>query len=426
MTFAALGAVARRALGPYPGLFDVPGPTGFVIAGFVSRLTASMVTVGLVLAITARGDSYATAGTVLAVLPLAFGLMSPFFGRRIDRYGQREVLVPLTIAFGVVMTALAVAIGAGAPTWVLCPLAAGAGVVLPSAAPLVRARWTKLYQGTPKLRAAYGFDSANTEVVFIVGPILVTALATGVGPEAGLAAVVVCAVAGTLALAAQRSTQPDPAGPAARRTASALRFPALRAIYLTRLCLGGVLGAVPVVTVAYATAQHGRGFSGLLLGAWGTASMAGGLIYGAAGVATPLARRLLASVLMFAAGFIPLLFVSGIVSLALLLLVAGLAMAPIAVSVMEVMQQVVPASMLTETLSWDGTALAFGLSAGALTGGEAVSYLGVSHVYAVPAGYGLLALLAVLAGGRHIRAACEPAVPPAAAPRTADRPGPAS
>jgi MFS family permease len=412
--FAALGSVAKRALGPYPGLFDAPGPKGFVIAGFVSRLTASMVTVGLVLAITARGDSYATAGEVVAVLPLAFGLMSPFFGRRFDRYGQRQVLVPMTIAFGVAMTALTAAIAAGAPIWVLCPLAAGAGVVLPSTAPLVRARWTKLYQGTPKLRAAYGFDSANTEVVFIVGPILVTALATGIGPEAGLAAVVVCAVTGTLALAAQRSTQPDPAGPGARRTASALRFPALRTIYLTRFCLGGVLGAVPIVTVAYATAQHGRGFSGLLLGAWGIASMAGGLTYGAVGVTTtPLARRLLVSVLLFALGFIPLLFVSGIVSLALLLLVAGLAMAPIAVSVMEVMQLVVPASMLTETLSWDGTALAFGISAGALVGGDAVRYLGVDHVYAVPAGYGLLALVAVVAGGRHIRAAGRPAGHPA-------------
>jgi MFS family permease len=423
---AALGSVAKRALGPYPGLFDPPGPKGFVIAGFISRLTASMVTVGLVLAITARGDSYATAGEVVAVLPLSFGLMSPFFGRRIDRYGQRQVLVPMTIAFGVAMTALTVAIAAGAPTWVLCPLAAGAGVVLPSTAPLVRARWTKLYQGTPKLRAAYGFDSANTEVVFIVGPILVTALATGIGPQAGLAAVVVCAVTGTLALAAQRSTQPDPTGPGARPTASALRFPALRTIYLTRFCLGGVLGAVPIVTVAYATAQHGRGFSGLLLGAWGIASMAGGLTYGAVGVTTPLAQRLLVSVLLFALGFIPLLFVSGLVSLALLLLVAGLAMAPIAVSVMEVMQQVVPATMLTETLSWDGTALAFGMSAGALVGGDAVRYLGVDHVYAVPAGYGLLGLVAVVAGGRHIRAAGRPAIAPAAAPRTADHPGPAA
>lgn len=423
--FGPIGPVARRALGPYPDLFHGPGPKGFVIAGFVSRLTASMVTVGLVLAITARGSSYATAGVVVAVLPLGFGLMSPFFGRRIDRYGQYQVLVPQAIAFGLTMTALTAAIAAGAPTWALVPLAAAAGVVMPSTAPLVRARWTKLYQGTPQLRAAYGFDSANTEVVFIVGPILVTALATGIGPEAGLIAVVVCAVGGTLALAVQRSTQPDPAGPGARRTASALRFPALRAIYLTRFCLGGVIGAVPIVTVAYATAQHGRGYSGLLLGAWGTASMAGGLIYGAVGVTTPLARRLLVSVLLFALGFIPLLFVSGIVSLALLLLVAGLAMAPIAVSVMEVMQQVVPVSMLTETLSWDGTALAFGISAGALVGGDAVRYLGVSHVYAVPAGYGLLGLAAVMAGGRHIRAACGPASPPVAAPWTADQPGPA-
>ncbi len=416
---------ARRALGPYPGLFAIPGPKGFVAAGFVIRLPAAMIDVGLVLAITAGGGSYAAAGVVVAVVPLVFGLASPAFGRRFDRYGQRRVLVPTVLAFTATMLALMGAIAAGAPAWLLCLLAAAVGVVLPSGGPLIRARWTKLYEGTPKLRAAYGFESASTEVIYIVGPILVTALATGIGPEAGLGAVVACALAGGLALAAQGSTEPVPSGRAAHRGAGPMRIPALRAVFLSRFCIGGVLGAVPIVTVAYATAQHERGFSGLLLGAWGLASMVAGLAYGALGESPQLYRRLLITVGLFAAGFIPLLFVRGVVSLTVFILIAGLAMAPVAISVMEVIQQLAPGSMLIETLSWDGTAMAFGMAAGALLGGGAVRHIGIDHVYAVPAGFGLLALAAVIAGGRQIRAGCAPVSQHETAPMIADQPDPA-
>ena len=80
--------------------------------------------------------------------------------------------------------------------------------------------------------------------------------------------------------------------------------------------------------------------------------------------------------------------------------------------------------MLIETLSWDGTALAFGMAAGALLGGSAVRHIGIDHIYAVPAAFGLLALAAVFAGGRQIRAGCMPASQPATAPKIADQPDP--
>jgi MFS family permease len=385
----------------YVSLFDQPGTKGFVVAGFVSRLTSSMVFVSLILAITERGGGYASAGAVIAALTLAAGLALPVFGRLIDRYGQHAVLVPMALAFGVLMLLLTVAVEAREQEWLLVVLAAAAGVPMPAAGPLVRARWTKIYQGTDKLRIAYGFESATIETVEIAGPILVTALVTGIGPLAGLAAVLACALGGTLALAAQRGTEPEGGG-----VGNSLRIPALQALYAARFCVGAVFGAMPVSLIAFATAHHGRAFSGLFLGLLGVTSLIAGLAYGVLRERMPLHRRLIVSVALFAAGGIPLLAARGLFSLICLLPLAGVAMAPATVTAMEVMQRVVPPAMLTQTISWDTTSIAFGMTAGSFLAGATIAPLGVDYAFVVPVFAGLLGLIAVLAGSKPIRAAC--------------------
>jgi MFS family permease len=397
-----------RLLRAYAGLFDQRGTKGFVAAGLVSRLTSSMVFVSLILAITEHGGEYAMAGAVIAALTLSAGLAQPVFGRLIDRYGQHRVLVPMVLAFGVLMLLLTVAIEARERAWLLVVLAAAAGVPMPVAGPLVRARWTKIYQGTAKLRIAYGFESATMETVEIAGPVLVTALVTGIGAVAGLAAVLTCALGGTLALAAQRSTEPEPAGRAAggRSAGNSLRIPALQAVYAGRFCVGAAFGAMPVSVIAFATEHHGRAFSGLLLGLYLMASLVAGLGYGALKEQMPLHRRLIVCATLFAAGGIPLLAARGLLSLIALLPLAGVAMAPATVTAMEVMQRVTPPAMLTQTISWDTTAVAFGMTAGSFLAGVTIAPLGTDYAFVVPVCAGLLGLITVLALSKPIRAAC--------------------
>ena len=345
---------------------------------------------------------------MIAALTLAAGLALPVWGRLIDRLGQHRVLVPMVLAFGLLMLLLTLAIEAREPAWLLVVLAAAAGVPMPVAGPLVRARWTKIYQGTDKLRIAYGFESATIETVEIAGPILVTALVTGIGPLAGLAAVLTCALGGTLALAAQRTTEPEPARRVAggRGACSSLRIPALQALYAARFCAGAVFGAMPVSLIAFATAYHGRAFSGLFLGLYGMTSLIAGLGYGALKEQMPLHRRLIVCVTLFAAGGIPLLAARGLLSLILLLPLAGVAMAPATVTAMEVMQRVVPPAMLTQTISWDATAIAFGMTAGSFLAGATIAPLGADYAFVVPVCAGLLGLITVLAGSKPIRTAC--------------------
>src|SRR5207302_5660705 len=105
----------------YARLFDARGARGFVAAGLVSRLTTSMIGLGLVLALTAGNRHYAVAGAVVSVLVLANALAFPVAGRLADSRGQDWLLLRLTPVFALAMTAMIAVIALGGPVWALFP-----------------------------------------------------------------------------------------------------------------------------------------------------------------------------------------------------------------------------------------------------------------------------------------------------------------
>ena len=75
---------------------------------------------------------------------------------------------------------------------VAAPVAAAvAGAAMPQIGSCVRARWTHLVPDKRELQTAFAFEAVVDETVFILGPTLVTVLATAVHPLAGLGAAVV-------------------------------------------------------------------------------------------------------------------------------------------------------------------------------------------------------------------------------------------
>ena len=82
-----------------------------------------------------------------------------------------------------------------------------AGSSMPSLGSMVRARWSALLDGTQLLHSAFALESVVDEMIFVVGPALVTILATAL-PPAGVLLCMVLSVTGTLLFAAQRQTEP--------------------------------------------------------------------------------------------------------------------------------------------------------------------------------------------------------------------------
>jgi hypothetical protein len=116
---------------------------------------------------------------------------------------------------------------------------------------LVRARWSALVGDSPALEAAFALESILDELIFVLGPAPVTALALGVAPGAGLLGALVLTTVGSFALALQRRTEPAPAGVRDLSGRSAISTPGLRVPVATFVAVGAIFGTLDVAMVSF-------------------------------------------------------------------------------------------------------------------------------------------------------------------------------
>src|SRR6266481_3939465 len=197
-----------RPLRPYAEIFRIPGSWRFSAAAIIGRMPMSMFGLGTVLLISAATGKYGVAGTVAAVGSLGYAFTSPWIARLVDSRGQRRVLLPLLTVFASATAALIAAVQLRLPSWAFFLPGAVAGATMPSLGTLVRARWSVLLAGSPRLHAAFSFESVADELCFVIGPAAVTLLATEVSPASGVGVAAVLCLVGTLWFAAERGTEP--------------------------------------------------------------------------------------------------------------------------------------------------------------------------------------------------------------------------
>ncbi|NUR91739.1 MAG: MFS transporter, partial [Nonomuraea sp.] len=355
-------------VGPYRGLFNGPGVKGFVLAGFVGRMPMSMLGIGVVLLISTITGSFATAGAVGATTNVAFAIAAPFSGRLVDRFGQSRIIVPFSVLNAVALAALMASAAFRLPEWTLYVSGLLIGATSMSIGSMVRARWSTIHGGTGKLHTAFAFESVADEVVFVTGPALVTVLATAVNPYAGLVVALVCMLAGCLALAAQRRTQP-PVQPVRTSGGSPILIPGIALLACVYLGLGSVFGSVDLITVAFATEHGVKGASGFLLAAFAGGSMVSGLWFGSRHWQISLRARFVRSLGLFVVGLLPIMFVRDPWVMALAAFVAGFAISPTLITGFSLTERLVPPSLLTEGMAWISTSIGFGVAIGAWAGG---------------------------------------------------------
>jgi len=384
-------------LGSYVRLLRTPGAKGFSGAAFVARMPLSMIGIGSVLLVERATGSYAIAGTVSATAAFVQSIGSPITSRLIDRHGQDKIAIPAATASAASFVGLILAVRSHAPTWTFYLFAALAGALMPAIGSMVRARWARIYAGTATLHTAYALESVIDEVVFLIGPVLVTFLTTSVAPSSGLSAVAAFLSLGTLALCMQRGTQPDPAPDRGRQGFGAIAVPVVRVLLLVFIGTGTLFGSVEVITVAFAQ-EHGHTASaGLLLAVYALGSMIAGIGFGAIHLSMPLPRKLLIllSAMAVTAALLPL--ADSLWLLAAFLLLAGFTIAPTLITAFALLEELVPAELLTEGLTVGTTGLALGVTLGSSVGGPLIDDLGAQHAYLLSTGGAVAAfVLAVL------------------------------
>jgi hypothetical protein len=389
ITHAEHTAEAGSGLARYRDALRTPGALAFAIPGVAGRMPNAMLSLALVMLVTAVTGSYGIAGAVSATGAVLYAAVSPRVARLADRYGQARVLRPQVAVFAAAAAALTACAMGGAPVWALFVTGGLSRATMPSLGPMVRSRWSGLLRGSDLLDAAFSLEGIADELIFITGPVLVAALAVGIKPVAGVLVTAALSVAGVLGLTGQRRSEP-PAAPVTRTQVSALRSPGLRAVAGMSVCLGALFVAVDLATIAFAQHHGDKAVAGPLLGLYGLGSAIAGVWYGTRRWRAPHASRLTAALAATVLGVAPLAFMPGIWPMAAAITAAGLGISATLVSSYRVAEMAVPAGRRTEAMSWLTTAAATGTALGAPVAGRLID------AHGAPAGY-LFAFAAGLA-----------------------------
>jgi MFS family permease len=357
----------------YARILRAPSVAVLIAATTITRLPFAINGLAIVLFLREATGSFAIAGLTTGTMALGSALAAPLAGRLVDRRGVRLVL-PLAFVHAAALLGIWALGAAEAPTVALAATAFVAGAAFPPTGAVLRSRWPELL-GEPELvRGAYAFDSALIEVSFVTGPLITAVIVAAVGAEFALAASAALVIAGSVLFLAALPGDHRPVAAHSRSSGvlGALGEPALRLIALTTLPVGFCIGTIEVAVPAFSDAHGAPALAGVLLALWSLASGIGGLAFGLRSADRGLVDTYVLIALLFPLACLPLAAASSPLAMALLVMLAGVPIAPLIASRNELVAAVARRGTGTESFTWLLTALVAGLSAGAAVGGAVI------------------------------------------------------
>ncbi|MDX6600772.1 MAG: hypothetical protein QOE87_4659 [Gaiellales bacterium] len=369
----------------YGDVLRAPGVARIAAAALLARLPGGMAPLATVLLVRGEGRSYGVAGVVIAASSLASAIGSPLWGRIIDRGGQARVLLPLAVAYPAALAGLALSATYGAPALVLAAFAALSGATMPPVGACMRALWPSLL-GTPGLRdTAYALEAWLQELFFIFGPLIVAAIATVAPAWAALATAAAFAGVGTVLFALAPPVRAAAGSARDPSRAGALGSQAVRTVMIACVALGAGFGVVEVAMPAFGEAHGSRAQGGFALACFALGSLAGGLWIGTRPAARHLGLRFALSLGVIAVALVPPLVAPSLPVMCVLMLLAGLPIAPAFAASYGLVGELAPPGTTTEAFALLTTAIVTGLALGTSTGGIAVERLGLTGALALAA-----------------------------------------
>jgi MFS family permease len=405
----------QHGLGGYGVLLRTPGAARFCVSAMIGRAPMSMFGLGTVLLVAASTGRYGLAGLVSGAGSIGYAASAPQVARLADRFGQHRVLRPLIAFFGVACVVFVVCAELKAPIWILLITGCLAGSSMPSLGSMVRARWSALLRDPASIHAAFALESVVDEMTFVIGPALVTVLATAV-PPAGVLLCMVLSVGGTLFFAAQRKTEPPvrpvSGGQLASGTESAsrrrrtVRLPAPGLLTMAPLYLfvGAMFASIDLSTVDFAQQQGHKPLAGFILGTYALGSGVGGLWYGSRPWRAPLERRFVLTLVLTVAGVATFWTQPSLISLDAGMLVAGLTISPTLIAGYGLIERQAPGARRTEAMTWLSSSIAVGVATGSSICGRIIDTAGPRWGYGFAAIIGVIAVTTCLLGRGRLRA----------------------
>ncbi|MET7641948.1 MFS transporter [Streptomyces sp. NPDC005438] len=388
---------------PYAELLRARHAMRLLAGTLIGRLPNATAALAIVLFTRAEGGGYPLAGAFAAVYGLSNAVGQPLLGRAVDILGQPRVMFPAAVLSALGMTGFA--LGGIDPPWAAHLWVLLAGLATPPLEGGLRALWPSVLRGEDRVHAAYALDAVAQELMFAVGPLVVT-LSVAVGDERfALLAINLLGLFGAFSVVVSPPSRAWKSAPREAHWLGALRSGGLKVLLGAFFFVGLALGSIAVAAVAYADAHHRQEVASYLLAALGAGALVGGLLYGARQWAGDPEPRLRLLVALLAAGYLPLALAPGPVWMTLLAGLSGVFLAPALACAFVVIDRHAPSGTVTEAFSWLVTTFGVGASAGTALVGPVVEWRGSGAGFAVAGVGGLAAVLVLAVSGRVLSAA---------------------
>ncbi|MFE2627772.1 MFS transporter [Streptomyces sp. NPDC059374] len=373
-----------------------------LVGTLVGRLPNAVAALAIVLFVRAEGGSYSLAGGLAAAYGVANAVGQPVLGRLVDLFGQPRVQLPAAVASAVATAVFAFvgieALGAAYGAVVL------AGLFTPPLEGGLRALWASVLPGEGQVHTAYAMDAVAQEVMFTLGPLLLTLGASLWSAQAALVLLNVIGVLGALSVVVSPPSRAWRSEPREAHWLGALRSPGLLALLGAFLFVGMAMGSIAVAAVSYADDHGGDVVYGWLMAGLGLGALLGGVAYGARQWGGEPARRLRTLVAFLAVCYLPLMLMPGVVAMTALAVLAGVFLAPAIACAFVLVDRHAPRGTVTEAFSWLVTTFTVGASVGTGVAGPVVEAGGALWGFAVPGAAGAVSLLVLVATGRVLAA----------------------
>ncbi|MEU6213494.1 MFS transporter [Streptomyces sp. NPDC047023] len=397
----------------YAELLGTRHAARLLVGTLIGRLPNATAPIAIVLFTRAEGGSYSLAGALAAAYGLANALGQPLLGRAVDLFGQPRVQLPAAVlsALGMVWLAFA-GTGSALPAYTAVVVA---GLFTPPLEGGLRALWPGVLGGREeKVHAAYAMDAVAQEIMFTVGPLLVTLFVAVWSPSGALLALNAVGVLGALSVVVSEPSRKWRSEPREAHWLGALRSRGLLALLGAFFFVGMALGSITVAAVAYADDHGGQSVYGWLMAALGLGALVGGVFYGSRQWPGSAEGRLRVLVALLAVCYLPLLLVPGPVAMTALSALAGVFLAPSLACAFIVVDRHAPTGTVTEAFSWLVTFFGVGAAIGTAAAGPAVEQGGAAAGFGVACAGGVAALVVLMLTQRALSAAGHVVAPVAA------------
>jgi MFS family permease len=365
--------------GSYRDVLALPSALPTFGAALAGRLSYGTLSLSVLFTVQQATGSFAVAGAVVGLFGVT-SLLLPYKSRLVDRYGQRRVLPVLALISSSGLFCLA-GLGFGGVSGGLWYVVAGtvSGLTAPPLGPSMRSTWRHLTSGTELKQRAYSLDAVCEESLYLLGPVLVGFLLHVAPASVPLAVTGALMLFGTLGMvstpaASFRSAASDvPLRPV---DLGPLRHRGFRAVVVTVLATAGGLSIAYACIAASASHAGNVAAAGYIEAALAAGSVAGGLAWGRLRHQWPRSRQLSGLVLVMAAGAALAALAPGLVALAVVMALTGLAISPLFVVSYVASDELTPEHQRTEASTWVNTANNIGSAAGAALGGVLIDRSG--------------------------------------------------